>query len=245
VAKAQALVIPRFAGEGPGQRLPVLLSDSWVVSEMTAAELRNVIVSPEYKQDVQDLSCFLASVKQERPLVYCLAKQLWKRGYQFQLESERTDLVLNERRFEFKFTYDCDMGVLSKELDNSGDKLLKGVCKDKPAHGWVALHRLYTDMVCKKADVFVWIILARDLSKIDKDAQNGICVSTLQRKWNKQHPYLDRTYLNIADRFLDKIREEKQFSVIKEEIQTSGTFPSTYNYWLCEFENASGAIPRK
>src|SRR5262249_38282149 len=109
-------------------------------------------------------------------------------------------------------------------------------------HGWVALPRLYTDMVHKKADVFVWIILARDLSKIDEGDQERICVSSFQRKWNKRYPYSDRTYLDIADRFLDRIRAEKPFSIIKEEIQTTGDFPSTYNFWLCEFTSTSGTI---
>jgi hypothetical protein len=203
--------------------------------EMTAAELRDIIVSPEYKQDVQDLSCYLASIKQERPLVYCLAKQLWKRRCPFQLESERTDLIVNGKRFEFKFTYDCDMGVLGKELENTGERLLKDVCVERPAHGWVALPRLYADMLNKRADGFVWIILSRDLSKIDNEAQERICVSALQRKWNKNHPYSDRSYLDIAERFLDKVRAEKAFSVIKEEIQTNGDFPSTYHFWVCEF----------
>lgn len=212
---------------------------------MTAAELRDVIISPEYKQDLQDMSCFLASVKQERPLVYFLAKQLWKRRCKFRLEAERTDLIINGKRFEFKFTYDCDMGVLSKELENSGGKLLKDVCIDKPTHGWVALPRLYADMVNKRADVVVWVILSRDLSGVDEDALQGICVSEFQKKWNKKHPYSDRVYLKIAERFLEKIRAEKSFSVLKEEIQTTGEFPSVYHFWLCEFANANGNIQEK
>jgi hypothetical protein len=202
---------------------------------MTAAELRDIIISPEYTKEVQDLSCYLASIKQERPLVYFLARQLWNRGAKFRLEGERTDLTISGKRFEFKFTYDADMARLSKELDKVGDRLIKEAYVDKPKHGWVALPRLYDDMVNKRADVFVWIILARDLSSVKGDADDDVCVSSYQRGWNKTYPYMHPRYLEVAERFLEKVRAETEFSLIKEEIQTSGAFQSTYHFWLCEF----------
>jgi hypothetical protein len=204
---------------------------------MNAKQLRDILICDEYKRDLTELSSYLASIKQERPIIYFLAKQLRKRGIGFQLEAkpERTDLVVDGTSVEFKFNYDCDMAVLHKELEKAGDKLLKDVCAEKSTHGWIALPRLYADMVNRVADVFVWIILSRDLSQVDENARTGICASGPQRKWNKTHTYSDRTYLNIAQQFLDKVRAEKEFSVIKEEIPTMADFPSTYHFWFCEF----------
>jgi hypothetical protein len=202
---------------------------------MTASEVRDIIVSADYMLDLRELSCYLASIKQERPIIYCLAKQLWKRGVKFQLEAKRTDLVINGKKFEFKFHYDFDMTVLSKELQVAADKLLSEVCAQKPTHGWVALPRLYADMVTKGANVFVLVILSRDLSGLEEEAQERICLPGEQRKWNEKHPYGDRSYLEIADRFLNRVQVEKRFTVTKEEVQTTGLFPSTYHFWFCEF----------
>jgi hypothetical protein len=89
-------------------------------------------------------------------------------------------------------------------------------------------------MVQKQTDVFVWIILSRDLSNVSADALQRICLGKPQRNWNQKHPYSDRSYLSIAQRFLDKVRNEIEFSLTKDEIQTAGDFPSIYHFWICD-----------
>ena len=69
---------------------------------MTAVELREIIGSSEFKQELEEISSYLASIMQERPIVYLLAKCLWKLGYKFELEHDRHDLSLNGKRIEFK-----------------------------------------------------------------------------------------------------------------------------------------------
>ena len=51
------------------------------------------------------MSSYLASIAQERPIVYLLARCLWMRGYKFELEDQRHDLSVNDKRIEFKFKY--------------------------------------------------------------------------------------------------------------------------------------------
>jgi hypothetical protein len=58
---------------------------------MAAAELRELIVCDEFKQDLEQMSSYLASIKQERPIVYLLAKCLWRRRYEFELEVKHCD----------------------------------------------------------------------------------------------------------------------------------------------------------
>jgi len=41
--------------------------------EMTAIQLRDIFATAEYKQDLEELSSYLASIMHERPIIHCLA----------------------------------------------------------------------------------------------------------------------------------------------------------------------------
>jgi hypothetical protein len=62
---------------------------------MNATELRDVFLSAELKQELEQMSSYLASIMQERPIVNLLAKCLWQRGKKFELEDRRHDLSIN------------------------------------------------------------------------------------------------------------------------------------------------------
>jgi hypothetical protein len=221
----------------------VLLRDT----EMTAEQLRTIFVSAEFKQDLEEMSSYLASIKQERPIIYCLAKYLWKGKRVFQLEDKLRDLVVHDTHLEFKYNFDCDMSRLAKELNRYGDKPLSSMWEDVQARkfskSWSVMPTIYEDICVKKvrdrlADIFVWIICSRDLSKVSTDARRRICWSAVQCKWSEAHPYPDRTYLRAADLFLEKLRAARPFSLIQEDIATNGDFPSVYHLRLCEFTAA-------
>ena len=61
---------------------------------MTGTQLRDLFLSPDFKQGLTEMSSYLASIMQERPIVYLLAKCLWQRKYKFELEDKRHDLSL-------------------------------------------------------------------------------------------------------------------------------------------------------
>jgi hypothetical protein len=216
---------------------------------MTAKELRAILVSAEYKQDLEEMSAYLASIKQERPIIYCLAKFLWKRGQAFRLEDKRRDLVIADTHLEFKYNFDCDMAKLEDELKTYADMPLKAMWEDtvakKISKSWCVMPKIYEDACIKKvrnrlADIFVWIICSRDLKMVSPDALQRICWSTEQRKWSTMHPYSDRTYLNVADLLLERLQAVRRFAVLTAEIATSGDFPSTYHFRICDF-SANGA----
>jgi hypothetical protein len=205
---------------------------------MTATELGGIFLSSEFKQDLEQLSSCLASIKQERPIVYCLAKQLWKGSHKFQLEAKRKDLVINGRRIEFKFEYDCGMERLAFQLGKCGDMSLEEMRKASRAEGksigWNNMLLIYDDICVKKADIFVWIICSRDLSQLAPDALNRICWSKAQIKWNMEHPYgSDRKFLTVADKFFDKI--PRPYRVLEKKIVTEGDFHSTYYFRIYDF----------
>src|SRR4051812_46626282 len=90
---------------------------------MTGIELRDLFISSDFKQGLEEMSSCLASIMQERPIVYLLAKCLWRQRYKFELEDQRHDLSLNGKRIEFKFNYDRCEKALTDELAKYGDNL--------------------------------------------------------------------------------------------------------------------------
>ena len=215
---------------------------------MTAAQLRDLLVSGEYKQDVEQLSSYLASIAPERPMLHCLAKHLWNGRCKFQLEAKLKDLVVDGKHIEFKGSYDFGMERLELELKKYGDKSLKAMWATarimKRSIGWNVGLKIYQDICEKKPDMFVWIICSRDLSKVDPDDRKRICMSKEQWEWNNRgHSYPDSTYLPIADSFLKRLQAEiiteghrvRPFSVLEAEIVTNGDIPSTYHFRICDF----------
>jgi len=100
---------------------------------MTSAKLRKLFASPEFKGDLEELSSYLSSIAPETPIVFCLAKQLWKQRYTFQVEAKRQDLVINGKRIEFKSSYDSGIERLEMELDRLGSQSLAEEWKAKKA----------------------------------------------------------------------------------------------------------------
>jgi hypothetical protein len=219
---------------------------------MTSAELRDVFVSDKFKRDLAEMSCYLASIKQERAIIFLLAKFLRECGRVFQLEAKHRDLVVDDTHVEFKYNFDCDMAILDNDLKKYGNQPLEAMWADVHAgtlsDSWSVMPAICKDMCPEKsrrlADVFVWIICSRDLTKVSPETLERICwaKSRQQRKWSEKYPYPDRTFLVIADSLLDKLKAERAFSVIKEEIVTNGDFPSTYHFRICEFSRTNGAL---
>jgi hypothetical protein len=216
---------------------------------LTTRELTEILAANDgFKNDLRALSGYLASIKQGRPIIFALAKCLWKRGKGFQLEYKKRDLVVDKAHLEFKYSYDCDMEKVDDEMKRYGDKsgraMFDAVRLGKLKKGWSQCAPIIEDMFLKKvdgrlADIFVWIIHSRDLSKLSDDARGRINWSKVQCNWNKTHRYSDRYNLEIADRFLAKLKPVRRFSIAKSEIESNGDFPSTYHFRICDFREAT------
>lgn len=176
---------------------------------------------------------------QERPIIYLLAKCLWRQGCKFELEDQRSDLYVNEKRVEFKFNFDRCQEVLTEELEKYGENLegmwdlvLKGLI----SKSWGVIPKIYGDVCIKKPDLFVWIICSRNLSRLSADDLKRLCVGRKQSKYNAKHPYSsDSERLAVADSLLGKLQVVRPFSLIKQKVETKGDFPSTYHFRICEF----------
>jgi hypothetical protein len=133
---------------------------------MTGMELRALFLSSEFKHGLEEMSSYLASIAQERPIVHLLAKCLWLRKVKFELEHQKQDLTVNGKRIEFKFNYDRCHEALTHELKRlerhgNGLKGMWALVQVKAiSKSWGVMAKIYED-VCVRTpptDIFVWII---------------------------------------------------------------------------------------
>jgi hypothetical protein len=207
-------------------------------TEMTGRELQALMATPEFQRDLEEMSSCLASIMQERPIVYLLAKRLCKqRQYEFELEKkhnnkkEKSDLVVGQTHIEFKFNYDRANRKLEVELKKHSDNL-----KEILPSTWGVLGKILKDVTKKKPDIFVWIVCSRDLRNVADDDIDRICLGRAQRKYNLTHTSNSEGELPpIFDCCLSRLNAARPFSLVKHNVKTNGWFPSTYHFRICEF----------
>jgi hypothetical protein len=205
-----------------------------------ARELMAILESPEYQRDLEEVSSYAASIKQERPMVLLLAKYLHRQGYTFRLEHKHCDLVVDGTRVEFKFHYDFDITVkVQRELRNhSGDikQVWMASQARKRKHGWTVIPGIYGDVCGKDCDIFVWVVCARDVTTLTDDRLTRVCFGSDQRKYNGRNPYgMSTQVVDAMAAFLKKLRLCRPFSLAAATITTKGDFPCTYYLRLCTF----------
>jgi len=206
---------------------------------MTAAELREIFATSTFREELAEMSSYLASIMQERPIVYLLAKHLRRKGYRFELEHKQTDLVVDGKRVEFKMNYNrCeeDLGNVLERFDGNLEGMWAAVEMGLLNKTWRVGPKIYQDVCVKRPDLFVWIILSRDLSNVPQADLNCIGFAVEQCKYNTTHPYCSNgDSLVVIDRFLSLLQEARSFSLSKLDIETKADFPSTYHFRICEF----------
>jgi hypothetical protein len=212
---------------------------------ITAKDIKDAFESSEFKSELEDLSSYAANIRQERPVVLLFAKYFWRRGYKLALEKKKCDLVIDETRVEFKFHFDSDSLSLQKELrryDGNIELLMNAVSKKEISPTWTVSPGIYKDVMMKRPDIFVWVLCARDLSKLTNDDIDRICIGAQQQCYNRGRPFeSNQEFLEVADNFLAKLQELRKFSLEKAVINTNGGFPSAYYLRACDFAADKGA----
>jgi hypothetical protein len=217
-------------------------------SDMTSMELKRIFDEDEsFKEELQELSGYLASIKQERPIIFSLAKCFWKTRKVFELEEKRRDLVVDGNHIEFKYSYDCDMEKVKLEMEIYEDKPPQAMWDDikcgKLKEGWSQCVPICKDMFGKMPHSFVWVIHSRDLTGVQPTDLERINWYDEQLEWNETHPYPDLTLLAIADEFLIKMQDAnvRPFSVLTAKMTVNADFPSIYNFRICDFTTTAPA----
>jgi hypothetical protein len=212
---------------------------------ITAKDIKDAFESSEFKSELEEVSSYAANIRQERPIVLLFAKYFWRRSYKLALEKKKCDLVVDETRIEFKFHFDSDSLSLRKELrryDGSIEMLMDAVAKGEISRTWTVSPGIYKDVIVKRPDIFVWVLCARDLSKLMNDDIDRVCIGAHQRWYGRGRPYeSNQEFLEVADNFLEKLQELRKFSLEKAVINTNGSFPSAYYLRACDFAADKGA----
>jgi len=210
--------------------------------------LKNIFCSNLYRTELEDLSCYGAHIKQERPMCYILAKYLYKQGFDIALEktlgkNQWYDLVVNNTKIEAKFYYESDLrDRLKKEMDESQwniDSLihtLDSLKKDGKSYSWKMTLSIIEDILNKNPDLFILIILSHDLRKKRVDVPlDQICWSKYEIKYNKDYGFNNPSSFELLDKFLQYIKMKKNFVSEDIRIDVNTIFPSSYHVYFCDF----------
>jgi hypothetical protein len=215
---------------------------------MTAAELCEIVLSPDFKAGLEELSSYLSSIMQEGPIVHLFAKYLWKQKRQYSLErNRRHDLTIfssdaaskkTPTTIEFKFNYDTCADKLIKERKKLPKELDVNSLSKMRVNTWGVIPRIWKDVITKKPDLFVWIVCSRDLSKLSDDNLERIVNWKPLINFRDRHAYkIGREFLVPIDGFLEDLQKVRPFAVSTAEIETVGSFPSIYHFRICDFTN--------
>ena len=206
---------------------------------ITAQDIKVILESDEFKNELEELSSYAANIRQERPIVMLIAKHFWRRGHQVALEKKKCDLVINETRIEFKFSFDSDTLSLEKELnrfDGNLEMLMNAVSAKEISGTWTVSPAIYTDVIIKAPEIFVWILCTRDLSKLTDEELSRVCIAAHQQWYNRSRPYESNgKFLEAFETLLKKLKELRNFSLEKIARSTNKGFPSVYYFMVCEF----------
>lgn len=92
------------------------------------------------------------------------------------------------------------------------------------------------DMINKNPDIFMLIILSRDLKKIGANViRDQVCWGKAEVQYND---YNNQTSLRLAERFLEGVKTERPFLLDYLKTEVKNIFPSTYHIYFCDFRTS-------
>lgn len=211
--------------------------------------LKTIFESKEYIKELEDLSCYGAHIKQERPMLYLLAKYLYKKGFvNMALEKKlgenlRYDLVLNNTKIEAKFYYESDLrNRLEKEMNKFSWNIdflkekLDSLKKEGTSYSWNMMPSIIKDIFNKNPDIFILIILSRDLRKrVAELPLEQICWGKDEIRYNEDHGFNDKNTFGLLDKFFSALKRKKNFVSDYLKIDIDKVFPSSYHIYFCDF----------
>jgi hypothetical protein len=219
---------------------------------ISITEIRAVLQSEGFQEELAELSSYAANIKQERPIVCLLSKYLSRQGLVVALEKKvddrKADLVVDGTSVEVKLNYESDLvNELKKGLDRTNWNLhelttaLQRTRERKKSTTWNMAWSIVKDICEKKPDIFLLVICSRNLLELgenDSDKLNNICVADRELAYNKSksNGYNNRGNLELARKFLELFREARGFKSHYMCLYTEWDFPSTYHFYMCDFQ---------
>jgi len=204
--------------------------------------LKNIINSNKFRRYIEKISSYAASIKQERPIQYALAKLFDKEKFIFAMERiDKFDLYVDGISIELKFYYEEDIQLkLEKEFNkaNQDIKFLLKELKENPRSTSGLSIPILRDVIDKRPNIFILIFLSRDLTNTLKNDLKYINHSRECLRYNKQvsnYPFNNPNKLKIVEKYLECIKSERNFDCYPININTNTKFPSSYHFYICYF----------
>ena len=208
--------------------------------KLSLEDLEHVLQSDDFKKDLEEMSSYAARTKQERPILCLLAKHLCRKGFAVELEGEqgeqkRIDLKVGNIAIEAKIYCEFDLGEQGE--------ISKKFAKKKSTKMYPSISK---DIFNKEPDIFILIILSRDLSKVKvtkKDLNRKIAYGFRELKYGG---YNCKDSFEILDGVLDRLNKKKNFILKCVKLETNPRFPSypnplfpsTYHFYFLHFNKS-------
>lgn len=212
-------------------------------------EIKRTLTSKPFRKELEDLSLYAANIKQERQIIGILAKLLVKRKSfdKISMEKkvsekskEKNDLCVDDEiRVEAKYNFDWDIEKLDNEMTKFGYEANKAVRKVmRKRDSWGISYGVIKDIILKKPDIFMWIIVERDIEMARQKQQIekiDICLADQQRKSRV------RDFDVIVDKFFRSIKTSRKFDLYKISIKADNRyFESRYHFFVLNFTKSRG-----
>lgn len=134
------------------------------MKEMNHAKiLGTVFDNTAFKKELAELSHYCSSIKQERQIMALIAKFLSQR-YVINLEYKKKDMLIDSSHIEVKYNFDCDVMSLIDSVKGKSPTNINSEIKTTKNIGWKPYLCIARDILHKKPDCFLWIVVSRNLS---------------------------------------------------------------------------------
>lgn len=213
--------------------------------------LQKIFQSDDFLKDIIELSSWAANIKQEAPILHILARLLCRNGYRVALELKtkstdkkktKSDMLINENIVEAKFYYEEDiyqkLRLLMNKANNDIDLILnwlKQKIEDEQSFQFQPAWYILKDIFYKKLDIFILILLSRNLTYVPKKELETINWTDKCLKYNKNFGYNNHDTFKILNEFLKGIKMKKPYEYSYFNIDVNTKFPSTYHIHLFDF----------
>lgn len=215
--------------------------------------LIEVFESVEFQEELQELSSYGSNIKQERPIMYLLAKFLRRKDLIVILEKNKTDIViqgvirelkLGKKKvsptfpvsIEAKFFFEFDLKKDAKKFKWNKDEIEAFITNNQKSSGWSPVELILEDIFVKKPDIFILIIQSRDLTSVRTTSQlDRIVCSDQTLNYNKKFGINNKSNFQILQDFLHANMTLKPFKLNELKLKIVQIFPSTYHIYLLNF----------
>lgn len=204
--------------------------------------IQKLLKASEFKKRLIRISSYSAFMKQERPIQYELVNLLDVANHKIWLEYVNTDIKCYNELIELKFFYEFDIVQLKKEISEISSMEQFKTNVESKKYSSSAIHAAIFKDLIKGPDIFLLIILSRNLKLIENNNEISERIKYFKKEFNAYketgYCYCNEILLNVVTNFIEQSKKFLQLPLSSKEnfsyyaIETHTLFPSTYHFYL-------------